>query len=83
MPALMESLRAHMATTGRSFEDLDHTILTHPLARYAGDSDALTRRVAELHAMGFRRFLLTLPSDTSDVQWATLESLHEVVRAFL
>jgi probable F420-dependent oxidoreductase len=82
MPALMESLRAHMATTRRSFDDLDHTILTHPLARYAGDSDALTHRVAELHAMGFRRILLTLPSDTSDAQWATLESLHQVVQAF-
>ena len=53
MPRLIDSLRAHMATTTRSFDDLDHTVLTHPLARYDGDTDALTRRVAELHAMGF------------------------------
>jgi hypothetical protein len=71
------------STTTRSFGELDHTILTHPLAHYDGDTDALTGRVGELHAMGFRRMLLTLPSDTSDVQWATLESLHEVARAFL
>jgi probable F420-dependent oxidoreductase len=83
MPGLIDSLRAHMATTTRSFDDLDHTVLTHPLARYDGDTDALSRRVAELHATGFRRMLLTLPSDTPDVQWRTLESLHEVARAFL
>ena len=82
MPGLMEDLRAHMAATGRSFDDLDHTIITHPLARYDGDSDALKRRVEELYAIGFRRMLLTLPSDAADVQWKTLESLHKVVEAF-
>jgi probable F420-dependent oxidoreductase len=82
MPGLMEDLRAHMAAIGRSFDDLDHTIITHPLAHYDGDRDALKRRVEELYAIGFRRMLLTLPSDTPNVQWKTLESLHKVVEAF-
>jgi probable F420-dependent oxidoreductase len=82
MPSLMAELREHMATTGRSFDDLDHTIITHPLSRYAGDSDGLKRRVDELYSIGFRRMLLTLPQDTPDAQWRTLESLHHVVRAF-
>lgn len=82
MPGLMEDLRAHMTATVRSFDDLDHSIITHPLAHYDGDSDALKRRVEELYAIGFRRILLTLPSDTAEVQWKTLESLHKVVEAF-
>jgi probable F420-dependent oxidoreductase len=82
MAGLMADLRAHVTAAGRSFDDLDHTIITHPLTRYDGDTDALKRRVEELYAIGFRRMLLTLPSDTPDVQRKTLESLHEVVEAF-
>jgi hypothetical protein len=82
MPGLMADLRAHMATSGRPFDDLDHSIITHPLARDDGDGDALKRRVEELYAIGFRRILLTLPSDSPDVQWETLATLSKVVQAF-
>lgn len=82
MPGLMKDLRGYMSTTNRSFEDLDHTIVTHPLASYEGDIDALKRRVDVLHAMGFRRMLLTVPSDIAEIQWKTLESLRKVVQSF-
>lgn len=82
MPGLMEDLRAHMATSGRSFDDLDHSIITHPLAHDDGDGDALKRRVEELHAIGFRRIVLPLPSEAPDAQWTTLKTLRKVVQAF-
>lgn len=82
MPGLMADLRTHMTAAGRSFDELDHTIITHPLAHYDNDGDALKRRVEELHAMGFQRMLLTLPSDRPDIQRATLANLHKVVQAF-
>ncbi len=82
MAALMADLRAHTAAAGRSFEELDRTIITHPLALYDGDADALIRRVEDLYAMGFQRMLLTLPSDNPDIQWATLAILSKVVQAF-
>ena len=82
MPGLMADLRTHMTAAGRSFDDLDRTIITHPLTYYDGDSAALIRRVEELHAMGFQRMLLTLPSDSPDVQWETLATLSKVVQSF-
>ncbi|MHA3024243.1 TIGR03619 family F420-dependent LLM class oxidoreductase [Mycobacterium sp. BMJ-28] len=84
MPGLVEGLRAHMAAKGRSLDDLDRTVITHPLADYdsASDSDALKRRIDELYAMGFRRVLLTLPSVAPDIQWKMLESLRKVVQVF-
>lgn len=81
MAGLMADLRSQMTATGRSFDDLDHTIITHPLTYYDGDGAALIRRVDELHAMGFQRILLTLPSESPDAQWETLATLCEVVRA--
>ena len=82
MPSLMTEFRDYMAMNGRSFDDFDHTIVTHPLTQYGGDSGALKRRVEELHAIGFGRILLTLPQDMPDAQWRTLTSLHQIVQAF-
>ncbi|WP_340317704.1 TIGR03619 family F420-dependent LLM class oxidoreductase [Rhizorhabdus argentea] len=83
MAGLMNDLRAYMETTDRSFDELSHSIITHPLtAVYNGDGDALKRRIDELYAIGFRRMLLTLPSETPDLQWKTLEGLHKIVEAY-
>lgn len=82
MPTLMAGLRAHMANTKRSFDDLDRTVIAHPLSHYNDDDGALKRRVGELHSMGFQRVLLTLPSDEPDRQRATLTTLREIVQAF-
>lgn len=81
MPGLVAALRSEMAAAGRVFDDLDRTIITHPLAHYGGDAGALVQRVKELEKMGFQRILLTLPSDPPDNQWNVLASLAEVVQA--
>lgn len=90
MPAAMAELREYMATRERSFDELDHTVITHPLdhtdadntRHFGGDPDRLKRRVEELHAMGFNRVLLQLPSEGAEAQKRTLEGLHKVVQAF-
>jgi len=71
-----------MAPKERSFDDLDHTVITHHLGLFGGEPDRLKRRIEELHAMGFNRVLLQLPSEGADAQWRTLETLHKVAQAF-
>ncbi|MEJ7935848.1 hypothetical protein WG907_16535 [Sphingobium sp. AN558] len=82
MPAAVADLRAYMASKGRSFEELDHTVITHHLGMFEGNPDRLKQRIGELHAMGFNRVLLQLPSESADTQWRTLETLHKVAQAF-
>jgi probable F420-dependent oxidoreductase len=90
MAAIMDELRAYMAAKERSFEVLDHTVITHPLAdfegdptrHFGGDPDRLKRRIEDLHAMGFNRVLLQLPADRAEVQWKELEQLGKVAQSF-
>lgn len=90
MAAIMDELRTYMTSKERSFEDLDHTVITHPLANFegdptlhfGGDADRLKRRIEELHAMGFNRVVLQLPADKADVQWKQLEVLGKIPQSF-
>lgn len=82
MPAAMADLREYMAANGRPFEELDHTVITHHLGLFEGNADRLKQRVEELHALGFNRVLLQLPSVAAEDQWRTLETLKTIAQAF-
>ena len=82
MQKLMDDLREACATSGRSFDDLDHTVVIDPLANFTTASADLEKRVEQLHSMGFKRILFTFLQDSADNQWRNLERLHRVVRSF-
>ncbi|MEJ7925353.1 TIGR03619 family F420-dependent LLM class oxidoreductase [Sphingobium sp. AN641] len=82
MQSLMDELRVACDKAGRSFDDLDHTVVIDPLANYVTASADLEKRVEQLYSMGFRRILFTFLQDTADNQWRNLDRLHRVVRSF-
>lgn len=81
MGVLMADLRDEMARSGRSFDDLDHSIVMDPLSHFS-IPDNVGQRIAELHAMGFRRILFTFLQDSAEAQWKTLEKLVRVIKPF-
>ncbi|WP_340313665.1 TIGR03619 family F420-dependent LLM class oxidoreductase [Rhizorhabdus argentea] len=82
MQKLMDDLRDACTASGKSFEELDHTVVIDPLANYVTADSDLEKRVDQLYGMGFRRFLFTFLQDTRENQWRALNRLERVVRAF-
>ena len=81
MAGYVSSLREECDRVGRSFDDLDLTVLIDPLAAFS-TSGSVEKRIEELHAMGFNRMLLYFMQEPAEVQWESLDRLGKIAQAF-
>lgn len=81
MAGFVNDLRDECDRAGRSFYDLDLTVLIDPLAAFS-TSGSIEKRVEELYAMGFRRILLYFMQESAEVQWQSLKRLGEIRNSF-
>ena len=77
-PAI-DAVRVEVERRGRSFKEMDLTILSD-IAMVC--DDGLPARMRELFKMGFNRVLFRLPAGNPDAQWPLLERYGEIIRSY-
>jgi probable F420-dependent oxidoreductase len=75
----IEAIRREVERRGRSFKDIDLSVMT---AFDMAPAGGLEGRVRELVELGFHRVLFLVPTAKPDGQWPTLERYAELIRKF-
>jgi probable F420-dependent oxidoreductase len=75
----LEAIRVEMGKRGRSFKDLDLSVMT---AFEMAPAGGIEGRIRELLKLGFHRVLFLMPTGTPDKQWPVLERYAKLIGQF-
>jgi probable F420-dependent oxidoreductase len=75
----IEAIKVEVGKRGRSFKELDFSVLTGFELAPAG---GLEGRIRELLKLGFHRVLFLMPTGTAETQWPVLERYAGLIRQF-
>jgi len=75
----IEAIRVEVGRRGRSFKDIDLSVLT---AFEMAPASGIEGRIRELLKLGFHRVLFLIPTGTPDTQWPVLERYAGLIRQF-